>query len=273
MTAQPLLIAQITDLHVKPVGELAYGQVDTAASLKRCVAHLNGLRPRPEIVVVSGDLVDSGKPEEYAHLKRLLADLAVPLVALPGNHDRRGPMRQAFPDQPYARSEGAMNLHLPVGPIDLILLDSSVAGEDHGTLENETLAWFDATLSSSPQRPALVFVHHPPFVTGIRYMDDMNLTNAADLAAILERHPRARMIATGHVHRAAHTSFAGIPASICPAPNHAVALDLTPEPVPSLIIEPPAFHLHAWFAGADFGSVVTHLVPIGAYGGPHPFHT
>jgi Icc protein len=272
MTAQPLLVAQITDLHVKPVGELAYGQVDTAAALKRCIAHLNGLRPQPDLVVASGDLVDGGKSEEYAHLKRVLADLALPLVAIPGNHDARGQMRAAFPDQPYAQSGGAMNLKMTLGPLDLILLDSSVAGKDHGRLDDDTLAWLDATLSSALERPALIFLHHPPFETGIGYMDAMNLQNPADFAAILLRHVRVRMIATGHVHRAVHTMFAGLPASICPAPNHSVALDLSLDPVPSLIIEPPGFHLHAWFAGAGYGNVVTHLVPIGDFGGPRPFH-
>jgi 3',5'-cyclic AMP phosphodiesterase CpdA len=266
-----LLVAQITDLHIKPIGELAYRQVDTAAALAHCVAHLNGLRPRPDIVVVTGDLVDGGKPEEYAHLKRLLAELALPLVAIPGNHDAREAMRLAFPNQPYASRTGAMNIHVPLGPLDLLLLDSSVAGKDHGALDADTLAWLDATLSASPERPALLFVHHPPFATGIAHMDKMYLTNGTDLAPILNRHVRARMLATGHVHRAVHTRFADLPASICPAPNFSVALDLSPDKIPSLVIEPPGFHLHAWLEGGRFGNVVTHLVPIGEFRS-RPFH-
>jgi 3',5'-cyclic-AMP phosphodiesterase len=271
MTAAPLLIAQISDLHIKRAGELTNQHVDTAAALRRCIMHLNGMRPRPAMVVATGDLVDAGQSEEYTHLKRLLADLTLPLVAIPGNHDAREPMRRAFPNQPYAQSKGPMNFHIALGPLDLILIDSSVAGQDHGAIGDETLAWLDATLSSSPKRPALLFVHHPPFATGIRYMDAMNLQNAADLATILQRHPRGRMIACGHVHRAIHTQFADRAASICPAPNHAVALDLSPEPAPALIFEPPAMHLHAWLDGSDYGDVVTHLVPIGPFGGPRPF--
>jgi len=37
------------------------------------------------------------------------------------------------------------------------------------------------------------------------------------------------------------------------------------------MLEPPAFHLHAWFAGDEHGEVVTHVVPIGDFSGPHPF--
>lgn len=46
-------------LHIKAPGELAYGKVDTAAALTRCVAALNALTPRPDLVVISGDLVDT----------------------------------------------------------------------------------------------------------------------------------------------------------------------------------------------------------------------
>jgi len=48
-------------------------------------------------------------------------------------------------------------------------------------------------------------------------------------------------------------------------------LDLEHLREPSFKVEPPAFHLHAWFAGDGFGSVVTHQVPIGTFDGPHPF--
>jgi 3',5'-cyclic-AMP phosphodiesterase len=267
----PVLVAQISDLHVKARGQLAYGRVDTAAALKRCVAELNRFKPRPQWVVISGDLVDTPTATEYDHLKQLLAPLQIPFVAVPGNHDDRALLRAALPDQPYAQSTGPLNITVQAGPLDLVLIDSSVAGSPHGELEARTLDWIDATLAASTTRPALLFLHHPPFATGIGHMDRQNLRNASDLAGILRRHTRARMIAAGHVHRATATLFAGIPATICPVPNHAVALDLADIDPPSFKIEPPAFHLHAWFAGADFGDIVTHQVPIGDFDGPHPF--
>ncbi len=46
--------------------------------------------------------------------------------------------------------------------------------------------------------------------TGIWHMDRQNLLNAGELAAVIERHPRVRLIATGHVHRATLTMFAGV---------------------------------------------------------------
>ena len=271
MIAHPTLIAQISDLHIKRPGELAYGHVDTAAALSRCIDELNRFSPRPDLIVISGDLVDTPAKEEYDHLRILLAPLEIPFVAIPGNHDDRGRMRAALPEQPYGQPDGALNLTTSFGDLDIVLLDSSVPGASHGLLDADTLRWLDATLGAAPNRPALLFLHHPPLVTGIMHMDVQNLRNAVDLAAVLRRHKRTRLIAAGHVHRSVLTMFAGIAATICPAPNHTVALDLDARMPPSFRIEPPAFHLHAWFPDNDFGNAVTHFMPIGNFDGPHPF--
>jgi 3',5'-cyclic-AMP phosphodiesterase len=271
MSSKPIRIAQISDLHIKPPGALAYGRVDTAKALERCVAALNEFAPAPDFVVISGDLADTPTSEEYGYLKRLLAPLKLPFAGIPGNHDSRDMMRAAFPQSVYAFASGPLNQKVEVDGLDLLLLDSSVAGKPHGELDAATLQWLDAALASRADRPALLFLHHPPFIAGIWHMDRQNLLNAGELAPIIERHPRVRLIASGHVHRAALTIFAGVPATICPAPNHAVDLDLDHLREPSFKVEPPAFHLHCWFPNGGFGSVVTHQVPIGQFDGPHPF--
>jgi 3',5'-cyclic AMP phosphodiesterase CpdA len=271
VSARPILIAQISDLHIKRPGELAYGRVDTAAALTRCVDALNRFEPQPDLVVISGDLVDTPSVSAYGHLKRLLTPLHIPVAAIPGNHDGRGMLRDVWPDRHHAQRDGALNSTCSIGDLDIVLIDSSVPGAPHGMLDEKTLTWLDAALGASATRPALLFLHHPPFTTGITHMDAQNLRNAGDLAAILRRHQRARLVAAGHVHRSTLTTFAGIAATICPAPNHAVALDLDGHLPSSFKVEPPAFHLHAWFPGENFGSVVTHWVPIGDFDGPHPF--
>jgi 3',5'-cyclic-AMP phosphodiesterase len=271
MSARGAAIAQISDLHIKPPGELVCGRVDTAAALTRCIDTLNRFLPRPDLVVISGDLVDAPLPEAYEHLCRLLEKLEIPFVAVPGNHDDRAMLRAALPTQPYAQAEAALNAVHAIRGIDVLMIDSSIPGAPHGKLDDDTLAWLDATLGASAARPAVIFLHHPPFVTGIGHMDKQNLRNADALAALLRRHPRARLVAAGHIHRAVVTAFAGATATICPAPNHAVTLDLAGHLPSSFQIEPPAFHLHVWFPGDGFGTIVTHLVPIGAFEGPYPF--
>lgn len=271
MPSKPVCIAQISDLHIKPPGSLAYGRVDTARALERCVAALNEFAPKPDFVVISGDLADTPTTEEYDYFKRLLTPLKLPFAGIPGNHDSRELMRAAFPRADYAFPSGPLDQKIEVGGLDLVLMDSSVPGKPHGELDAPTLRWLDDTLASPSDRPALLFLHHPPFVAGIWHMDRQNLLNSGELAPIVRRHQRVQLIATGHVHRATLTMFAGVPTTICPAPNHAVDLDLAKLREPSFKVEPPAFHLHTWFPGEGFGHVVTHQVPIGAFDGPHPF--
>jgi 3',5'-cyclic AMP phosphodiesterase CpdA len=76
-----MLIAQITDLHIRPGELLAYGRVDTASCLRRAVAALQALDPLPDVVLATGDLVDGSvhelgpllAPLANLHLKRLTA--------------------------------------------------------------------------------------------------------------------------------------------------------------------------------------------------------
>src|SRR6266849_1276659 len=122
MSAKPVLIAQISDLHIKPPGVPAYGRVDTARALERCVAALNAFTPKPELVVISGDLADRPTAEEYQHLKRLLKPLELPFVSIPGNHDSRELMRAAFPRARYDSRSGPLNQRLEISGLDLLLL-------------------------------------------------------------------------------------------------------------------------------------------------------
>jgi Icc protein len=158
-----------------------------------------------------------------------------------------------------------------VTSLDIFLIDSTVPGAPHGELDAATLAWLDGALTASAMRPALLFLHHPPFDTGIVYTDAIRLRNADSLAAILKRHPRVLLVAAGHVHRAAQTVFAGTSASICPAGEQAVTLEFEPRWLEVFRIEPASLHLHAWLPGEGFGSVVTHVVPVGEFLGPYSY--
>src|SRR5215468_8219210 len=126
MSSKPVHIAQISDLHIKPPGSLAYGRVDTARALERCVAALNEFHPPPDLVVIAGDLADTPTAEEYQHLKQLLTPLKHPFAGIPGNHDSRELLRAAFPSSSYAFPSGPLNQKIEVAGIDLLLLDSSV---------------------------------------------------------------------------------------------------------------------------------------------------
>lgn len=261
-----MIIAQLSDPHIAAPGALLYGRVDTADFLKRAVAEVNRLDPPPDIVVLTGDLVDKGEPVEYEHLRRLLAPLAMPVFVIPGNHDAREPLRAAFGADGYLPADGFLQYSVENYPVRLVALDTLIPGEGGGLLCAERLAWLDRALAGAPQRPTVLVMHHPPFPTGIERMDKSGLRGADALAAIVARHPQVERILCGHLHRAIDRRFAGTVAGTAPSTAHQIRLDIRSGASLRFMFEPPGYQLHLWREGG----LVTHTAVIGEWPGPFP---
>jgi 3',5'-cyclic AMP phosphodiesterase CpdA len=266
-----MLIAQISDLHVRGDNTPANTFVPTNALLEACVAHLNTLDPRPDVVLATGDLVDLGRDVDYALLRDILAPLEMPIFLIPGNHDDRDGLRRAFSDSAHLVAEPDWIQYTVEGwPVRLIALDTVDPGQSHGVLDAARLAWLDARLAEQPDRPTVLFMHHPPFRTGIYHMDQINLIEGAEgLGAIVRRNPQVERVLCGHVHRPIQLRWHGTIASVAPSPAHQVMLDLRETGPSVFMLEPPACQLHLWHE--DQG-IVSHVSMIGAYPGPYPFH-
>src|SRR6516225_8082935 len=114
------LIAQITDMHIRPSGKKAYGVVDTESMLRAAVASVEALNRKPDAVLATGDLTDCGLVEEYELLRDILDDLSMPVYLIPGNHDRRDNMRAVFASDGYLPTDGEY-LHYTVEHLPLRL--------------------------------------------------------------------------------------------------------------------------------------------------------
>ncbi len=104
-----MLIAQISDPHIRPAGQLYQGVADSNRMFEEAIDHLHGLDRKPDLVLLTGDLVDDGRPDEYAQVRHLLAKLTIPYLVIPGNHDHRENFRAAFADHAYLPAEGALH--------------------------------------------------------------------------------------------------------------------------------------------------------------------
>ena len=263
-------MVQMTDLHLVDEGLLAMGAVDTAALLERAVKTVCSLTPQPDLVVVSGDLVDDGGRSGYLRLAGLLSPIEAPVVLLPGNHDHLDTMRGAFPDAlagpmvPTGQSNTSGLADVVIdGAVTFVGLDSSRAPDPGGRLAPAQLEWLDEVLASRPDHPAVVTLHHPPFATGIQGMDGMALdeADAALLAEVIARHPHVERICCGHVHRAIVRRWAGTVAAVSPGVAQSVALDMQDGPL-CWTLEPPALTLLIWSPAVG---LVSHLVPTGEF--------
>jgi 3',5'-cyclic AMP phosphodiesterase CpdA len=207
----------------------------------------------PDAVLLSGDLAENAADEEYEQLRELLEPVGVPAYVLPGNHDDAGALQRHFgvPDP--------VRYSVELGPLRLVVLDSTIPGQDDGALAPEQLEWLDGELTAGPDTLTLIAMHHPPFVTGMRPLDELGIP-AADrraLADVLERHRQVRRIAAGHFHRAMTGDLAGRPVLTVPSTYVQFRLNFAAQEI-EFASAPPAFAVHA----VVDGELISHIEPV-----------
>ena len=265
-----MIIAQITDFHVRPPGVLAYGGIDTNAMLRNAVAAIARLDPAPDCVIATGDLADCGLHDEYQEIAKVLAPLRMPVFVIPGNHDRREVMRSTLGAQHRYLDQDPQFFQYVIDdfPVRLVALDTVIAGETGGEICAAREAWFARALKNGDGRPTLVFMHHPPFRIGVPAMDPMMCKTASSFADLIARHPEIERIATGHYHRPIVARWAGTIGFVAPSTAHQVVLDLRESEPTRWAFEPPGFALHVYRDGVG---MVSHVVPIGDFGPAREF--
>ena len=252
----PFILAQLSDFHL---GEKPRDGFDPVGSARAVVERLGALPNPIDALLVSGDVAEHAKRKEYELARELVAPLGVPVHFLPGNHDDRAKMRKVYgiPGEEDTPIDYAVDL----GPLRLVVLDSTIPGEDHGDFTAAQLTWLEAELTAAPEQPTVIAMHHPPLVTSMPDWDNVIMA-AADrdaLAGIVERHPQVRAIVGGHLHRLAVSALAGRPVLAAPATYLEAHPDYEAETV-SFSGGLPGFALHA-LAGDDFSTQV-ELVPL-----------
>ncbi|MFI5013145.1 MAG: phosphodiesterase [Hyphomicrobiales bacterium] len=265
-----MLIAQISDLHLRPRGRPAIRIVETNMFAARAIAVVSALDPRPDVVLVTGDVVNNGTPDEYETAHRLLRRFPMPVYAVPGNHDHRENFREGLKRFPGITSHPRfVQYAIEDYPVRLVGLDTHIPKSGAGELCEERLAWLDKTLAAERGKPTLLFMHHPPFDCGIGHMDKIRLINGAErLEALVRGNPQVKALTFGHHHRPIETLFGGALASIAPGVAHQVELDLRAGESEGLIaMEPPAYRIWRW----DGERLVSHMAYVERYPGPYPF--
>lgn len=250
----PFLLAQLSDPHIG--ADWADG--DPMAALAAAVACVRALPLQPDAVLVSGDLADTAADGEYELVLELLAPLQAPVYVLPGNHDDRRGLHRHF-GVPGADGE-PVQYSVDLGPMRLVVLDSTRPGEDPGALDAGRLEWLDAELAAAPRAPTIVAMHHPPLITGIPAWDELGLP-AADrraLSEVIEHHPQVRRLVGGHVHRMISGDLAGRPVLTVPSTYVQARLSFGSEVIELAADEPAGFALHA----VVDGELISHVQPV-----------
>lgn len=256
-------ILQLSDPHIRVPGNPLSGRVETLPYFERAIAAVEQFRPRPDVVLVTGDIVDLMSAEEYAFARQALEKLSLPTFVLPGNHDERAGMRAAL-----GRYLGqVLNPDCLAYPIDqfevrILMLDSVIPMSGQGRLGEEQLGWLEGTLASQPDRPTLIALHHPPFDVGIGFMEKYGLLDRDRLHAAIAPHAQVIGVVAGHIHRTIVGRVGSKVGMVAPSTAHQVPLDLSPDGPESFVFEPPGCLLHEW----DGRVLRSHHVYLDDYG-------
>lgn len=253
--ARPYLLAQLSDLHL---GKAPKDGVDPTASLEAVLAGLARLPNPLDAIVVTGDLTHHGRRKEYRLARELLDATGLPVHAMPGNHDDRAKLREAFAVP--GEGDAPVDYEVDLGPLALVVVDSTAPGEEEpGRFEPAQLEWLDRTLAALGEKPTILAMHHSPLPTAMPGWDGANLIPAEDraLAEVVARHPQVRVIIGGHLHRIATATLAGRPVLSGPSTYLQARPDFDAETV-EMYTGAPGFALHAWGNG-DLSSQVEIL--------------
>jgi len=250
---KPFLLVQLSDPHIGAT----WADGDSVAGLRAAVESVRRLPDAPDAVLMSGDLADNAADGEYELVRELLAQLGAPFYVLPGNHDHRDTLRRHF-DLPGAVGT-PVQYAVDLGPLRLVVLDSTRPGEDRGELDADRLSWLDTELARAPDRLTLLALHHPPVSTGIAAWDQIGLP-AADrraLGDVLEGHPQVRRIVAGHVHRTMTAELAGRVVIAVPSTYVQTRLSFNSDAIETAA-EPSGFAVHALLDG----ELASHVQPV-----------
>lgn len=233
-----VVIAQISDVHLGGPNEGSGDRFSDA------IGAINSMTREPDLVLVTGDLTHAGSELEWDEFRERVAQLRAPWDALRGNHDRR---IDAYVGHRSIELDG----------LNVVLLDTS--GDE---FTDDDAAWLDAHLGQHGAGPIAIALHHPPFETGIWWMDCVGLRGIERFEAVVRRHPQVRHVMSGHVHRPITTTWAGCLVTVCPSTSVAVAGDLDPRHDPAETAEPPMIAVHAYLET----TVISHTIVVGPAG-------
>ena len=221
-------LLQLSDLHVVAPGALVSRVLDTPALLRNAIdvlmPRLDAIGPL-EAVLITGDVSDDGSAESYVTARAELDRLGLPILVVPGNHDRREGLREAFRDLPGIPGAGLIEWVIDLGDTRVVGLDTLVEGQGGGRLRAESLDLLSRAIEGAGDRAVVVALHHPPLRTGIRFMDAIGLENLADLAAAMSNYAGSIHFVAGHVHGVFQGRIGQHPVATAPSLCSAFALD------------------------------------------------
>jgi 3',5'-cyclic AMP phosphodiesterase CpdA len=256
-------LVQISDTHIVERGKLLYEQADTALHLAETVIQINAMRPQPDAVLITGDLVERPGPTTYSHFADLIAPIKAPVYLMPGNHDSPEIMADFFAGTGMFPAEGPHYQYaINEFPLRVLMLNSHLDASELPCFGPRRLEWLEEELAGW-DKPTMIAIHHPPMKTGIEFIDMVGEHWYQDLDDVMRRYPNVLKVICGHGHVDLHGRLGGIPVQMVGSIAHQLIAGRVIDVAPSFENRPvpPVLHhfldgevlsgYYAWPADAD----------------------
>ena len=233
-----------SDIHLTTDGKRIIG-LDPIERLQLALSHALDNHSDAEHIVFSGDLAHDADPKAYLSLKKLTENIKIPIIFMMGNHDKREPFSQIFPNVDFD-DNGFLKSRLSSNSHELIFLDTlcdpiSSSNEHAGLLCSQRLAWLDTQLGRVKKKKVIIFMHHPAFRVGFRAMDRIRLANSKSFFSVLDRYKNVIHIISGHIHRTISGHVNGYGFSIFKSTCHQMPMQCESDNVKLSTAEPGAY--------------------------------
>ncbi|CAM4199484.1 3',5'-cyclic adenosine monophosphate phosphodiesterase CpdA [Mycobacterium basiliense] len=212
------VLLHISDTHLVGGDRPLYGDVDADSTLGELLEQLKHSGVRPDAIVFTGDLADTGEADAYRKLRGVVEPFAVELGAeliwVMGNHDDRATLRRFLLDE--APSMAPLDRVRMIDGLRLITLDTSVPGHHYGEIRNSQLGWLAEELATPAPHGTILALHHPPIPSVLDLAVTVELRDQPALGRVLKGSD-VRAILAGHLHYSTNATFVGIPVSVASA--------------------------------------------------------
>jgi len=243
-------LIHITDTHILPPGEVLYGEVDSARHLRETVQDINRMRPLPDVVMITGDLVEKAEQACYQHFIELIRPLKMPAYVLPGNHDNPQLMSEVFAATAhFPVTGGTFQYAIEDFPFRILALNSRADGTELPEFGERRLAWLAQQLDQS-DKPVLIAMHHPPMTTGIELIDMGGPEWYQGFKALMAEHDHVKLIICGHCHTDLCGLIGPVPVYMAAATAHQLVATRGLNIAPATIIAAAAPTLHHFIDGS-----------------------
>lgn len=195
----------VTDPHLFADRDGNFRGTATYTSLRRVLAHIAASDWSPDLVALTGDLIQDDSREAYDNLVPLFEAMQLPVLCVPGNHDIRELMRDALTPPTFAYCGEIEHANWLV-----IGIDSCVSNGAGGRVSADEQSRLREQIASSAAEHVLVCLHHPPVSVGSVWLDSVGLDNGAAFLQALVDAGKVRAAIFGHVHQAVQASHEAI---------------------------------------------------------------